>query len=116
MPDFQGYRRRCRRSLERAAATPGGADQSWQDARRQSAGRRGSECTQPAVALHETMRLHITKENELLLPVMDDVFSDDEQSGVMRQMLGYPPPDLTSQILLWIFRANRSPTEKGSCA
>ncbi len=66
-----------------------------------------------AVALHETMRLHVTKENELLLSVMEDVFSDDEQAGIMRQMLGYPPPELTSQILLWIFRGQSVTDREG---
>ncbi len=44
---------------------------------------------------------------------MDDVFSDDEQAGIMRQMLGYPPPDLTSQIQSWIFRGQSDNDREG---
>ncbi len=66
-----------------------------------------------AVALHEMMRLYVTKENELLLAAMDEVLSEDEQAGIMRQMLGYPPPDLTSQILSWIFRGQSVTDREG---
>ena len=65
------------------------------------------------VALQETMRLHVTKENELLLPVMQDVFSGGEQAEIMRQMIGYPPADLTPQILSWIFRGQSVTDREG---
>ena len=68
---------------------------------------------EPAGFLHETMRLHVTKENELLLPVMDDVSSDDEQAGIIRQMLGHPPPELPSQILIWVFKGQSVTDREG---
>lgn len=56
-----------------------------------------------SIALNEILRLHIAKENELLLPVVDDLFGADEQVALMGRMAGTVEPQLMGQMVAWMF-------------
>jgi hypothetical protein len=59
-----------------------------------------------SVAFATAMELHVAKENELLYPLYDELFSDEEQNAAnARTMQENPPPaDLMAQIVPWMFR------------
>ena len=50
-----------------------------------------------------TMDLHITKENELLLPVADEHISPEEQGRMLGQAMSKFPPEAMAKILPWMF-------------
>ena len=59
-----------------------------------------------SVAFATAMELHVAKENELLYPLYDQLFSPEEQTAMSaRAMQENPPPaDLMPQIVPWMFR------------
>lgn len=57
-----------------------------------------------SVALHEHMRLHISKENELLLPHLEAEFDVPEQAELAGAMAGLVEPAMMGQFVSWIYR------------
>ena len=57
-----------------------------------------------SVALNEVMRLHITKENELLLPVIGSEFNVDEQIDIATRMGALFDPKLMGEVSVWMYR------------
>ena len=57
-----------------------------------------------AVALNEVMRLHIRKENELLLPVIGSEFDVDEQIDIATRMGALFDPKLMGEVSVWMYR------------
>ena len=57
-----------------------------------------------SVALHEHMRLHIAKENELLLPKLEAEFDLAEQVELAGAMAGMVEPPLMAQLVSWMYR------------
>ena len=62
-----------------------------------------STVTRRACALEQLVVLHSDKENELLVPVLVQNASDEEQREIMRGMFGQAGPDLGPQIVAWMF-------------
>ena len=56
------------------------------------------------VALHEHMRLHIAKENELLLPKLAAEFDLPEQVEIAGSMAGLVDPQLMSQLVAFMYK------------
>ncbi|MGB7860587.1 MAG: hemerythrin domain-containing protein [Acidimicrobiia bacterium] len=56
------------------------------------------------VALHEHMRLHISKENELLIPKLDMEFDVSEQAEIAGAMAGMVDPQLMGQLVIFMYR------------
>jgi hemerythrin-like domain-containing protein len=56
------------------------------------------------VALHEHMRLHIAKENELLLPKLEAEFDVSEQAEIAGSMAGLIDPPLMGQLVAFMYR------------
>jgi hemerythrin-like domain-containing protein len=57
-----------------------------------------------AVALNEHLRLHIAKENELLVPALEREFDVDELSEILTGMRAEVGPELMGRIVVWMFR------------
>jgi len=66
-----------------------------------------------AVALHEHMRLHITKENELLLPKLEAEFDVPEQAELAGAMAGMVEPPLMAQLVGWMYRGQTMEDREG---
>ena len=66
-----------------------------------------------AIALAVTMDIHITKENELLLPVVDEHLSVEEQQAMLGQAMGNVPPEFMMKVLPWMFRAQTGGDREG---
>lgn len=61
-----------------------------------------------AIASNIMMDLHIAKENELLFPTYDQLFSFEEQRAHFAQgfaLTAHLPPDFTPRLMAWIFKA-----------
>lgn len=56
------------------------------------------------VALHEHMRLHISKENELLLPKLEKEFDFSEQAEIAGAMAGLFDPPLMAELVAFMYR------------
>lgn len=56
-----------------------------------------------SVALHEHMRLHISKENELLLPKLEAEFDLDEQVQIAAAMGGRFEPAMMGALISWMY-------------
>ena len=56
------------------------------------------------VALHEHMRLHISKENELLLPKLESEFDISEQAEIAGAMAGMFDPQLMGELVGFMYR------------
>lgn len=56
-----------------------------------------------SIAVNETMRLHATKENELLLPVLDREFDPDEQVSIAGRMAAQVEPPLLMEMISWMY-------------
>jgi len=63
------------------------------------------------VALHEHMRLHIAKENELLLPKLEEEFDIAEQVEIAGGMAGLFEPKLMGEMVGWMYRS-QTPTDR----
>ena len=55
------------------------------------------------IALHEHMRLHISKENELLLPKFESEFDLDEQARLAGAMAGFFDPPMMGAMVGWMY-------------
>lgn len=66
-----------------------------------------------AVALHEHMRLHITKENELLLPKVEAEFDLSEQAELAGVMAGMIEPPLMAEMVGWMYRGQTNQDREG---
>ncbi len=66
-----------------------------------------------AVALHEHMRLHITKENELLLPKFEAEFDIPEQAEMAGAMAGMIEPKLMAEMVGWMYRGQTNQDREG---
>ncbi len=64
----------------------------------------GNEMYRESVALHEHMRLHISKENELLLPHLETEFDISEQAEIAGAMAGMFDPQLMAQVVDFTYR------------
>ena len=64
----------------------------------------GGELYRESVALHEHMRLHISKENELLLPHLETEFDVSEQAEIAGAMAGMFDPQLMAQVVEFTYR------------
>lgn len=64
----------------------------------------GEEMYRESVALHEHMRLHISKENELLLPHLETEFDVSEQAEIAGAMAGMFDPPLMAQVVDFTYR------------
>ncbi len=64
-----------------------------------------------SVALHEHMRLHISKENELLIPHLEDEFDVEEQAEIAGAMAGLVEPELMGQLVAFMYRG-QSPDDR----
>lgn len=63
------------------------------------------------VALHEHMRLHISKENELLVPKLETEFDLSEQAEMAGAMAGVFDPQLMGQTVGWMYDS-QSPADR----
>jgi hemerythrin-like domain-containing protein len=66
-----------------------------------------------SVALHEHMRLHISKENELLLPHLEAEFDLAEQAELAGAMAGLVEPALMGQFVAWIYQGQTNDDREG---
>jgi hemerythrin-like domain-containing protein len=66
-----------------------------------------------AVALNEHMRLHITKENELLLPKVETEFDVAEQVQLAGQMAGMFQPPLMGELVGWMYAGQNAEDRAG---
>ena len=66
-----------------------------------------------SVALRAMMYLHTTKENEILIPLIEANSSSDEQEKLMSDLLLYIPKDISPEIIPWVF-VRLGLTEKAS--
>jgi zinc finger protein-like protein len=64
-----------------------------------------------SVALHEHMRLHISKENELLLPKLASEFDVSEQAEIAGAMAGMFEPQLMAETVGFMYRG-QSPADR----
>ncbi len=63
--------------------------------------------------LHETMRLHISKENELLMPHLEAEFDIPEQAELAGAMAGSVEPALMGQFVAWMYRGQPPEDREG---
>lgn len=70
-----------------------------------------------AVAFGTAMELHVAKENELLYPLYDSLFSPEEQMAMNQKAMQEhaPEPELMAQVLPWMFRL-QTPDEREGLA
>jgi hemerythrin-like domain-containing protein len=61
--------------------------------------------------LNESMRLHISKENELLLPHLEAEFDLAEQAELAGAMAGMVEPQLMGQFVAWMY-AGQTPQDR----
>lgn len=59
--------------------------------------------TRRVCALEQLLVLHSDKENELLVPIVEQSASEEEQRELMRGMFGQAGPDLGPHIVSWMF-------------
>jgi len=68
------------------------------------------------VALNEHMRLHISKENELLVPKLLEEFDVSEQAEIAGGMAGLFDPPLMAQTVGWMYRGQNAEDRAGMVA
>lgn len=66
-----------------------------------------------SVALNEHMRLHIAKENELLLPKLEAEFDVEEQANIAGAMAGMVDPPLMAEIVGWMYDGQTAADREG---
>lgn len=66
-----------------------------------------------AVALNEHMRLHIEKENELLIPHLESEFDVAEQAGIAGAMAGQVEPPMMAELVGWLYDGMTSEDREG---
>ncbi|MBM3134772.1 MAG: hemerythrin domain-containing protein [Chloroflexi bacterium] len=74
-----------------------------------SAGTQGGELSHQLnrrlTALNATLSLHIWKEEEQLLPLLDEHFSVEEQGAMADRIVGHIPPEMMQPLLPWTLNA-----------
>ncbi len=93
-----------------------GIDQALTGLRREENGSRkvhGERLWRQSVALNEHMRLHIAKENELLLPKVETEFDLSEQAGLAGAMAGMIEPPLMAEMVGWMYRGQTDQDREG---
>ena len=65
------------------------------------------------IALNVMMDIHINKENEVLLPVFDELFTLEEQGSIVERLHASIPQDLMQQMAPWVFRAQMVDDREG---
>jgi hemerythrin-like domain-containing protein len=63
--------------------------------------------------LNEAMRLHISKENELLLPHLEAEFDVAEQAELAGAMAGSVDPQLMAQFVAWMYQGQTAQDREG---
>ena len=95
----------------------GGLDDALTGLRRSSgsADRRDSAALlyRQCVALNEHMRLHISKENELLLPKLEAEFDVEEQANIAGAMAGLVEPQMMGELVGWMYRGQTAQDREG---
>jgi hemerythrin-like domain-containing protein len=66
-----------------------------------------------SVALNEHMRLHISKENELLIPHLEAEFDLAEQAELAGAMAGMVEPELMGQLVAWLYQGQTADDREG---
>ena len=66
-----------------------------------------------AIVFAATMDMHITKENELILPICDDHISFEEQGRTLGQAHSHLSQDLMMRIVPWMFKALNANDREG---
>ena len=66
-----------------------------------------------SVALNEHMRLHISKENELLLPKLEAEFDVDEQARIAGVMAGMFDPPMMGALVGWMYDGQDAQDREG---
>jgi hypothetical protein len=66
-----------------------------------------------SVALHEHMRLHISKENQLLLPKLEAEFDLDEQAQIAGAMAGLFDPAMMGALVGWMYDGQDAQDREG---
>jgi hemerythrin-like domain-containing protein len=66
-----------------------------------------------SVALNEHMRLHISKENELLLPKLEAEFDLDEQARIAGTMAGMFDPAMMGALVAWMYDGQDAQDREG---
>ena len=66
-----------------------------------------------SVALHEHMRLHISKENEIFIPHFQDEFDIPEQAEIAGAMAGMVDPQMMGQFVSWIYGGQNNDDREG---
>jgi hemerythrin-like domain-containing protein len=66
-----------------------------------------------SVALHEHMRLHIAKENELLIPKLEAEFDFEEQAKIAGAMAGLIDPPLMGSLVGWMYGGQSAQDREG---
>ncbi len=56
-------------------------------------------------ALNATLSLHIWKEEEQLLPLMDEHFGIEEQGAMAGRIVSHIPPEMMQLLLPWMLNA-----------
>jgi hemerythrin-like domain-containing protein len=60
------------------------------------------ELNRTAIGLRATMRLHVDKEDEHIIPVAEEYFSPAEQGGMLARMGEFFPPATMMEGMVWI--------------
>ena len=66
-----------------------------------------------AVSLNEHMRLHIAKENELLIPHLEREFDVEEQAGIAGAMAGLVEPPQMAELVGWLYEGQSAEDREG---
>ncbi len=63
------------------------------------------QLSQRVTALNATLSLHIWKEEEQLLPLLDAHFSVEEQGAMAGRIVGHIPPEMMRPLMPWMLNA-----------
>lgn len=66
-----------------------------------------------SIALNEHMRLHISKENALLVPKLEAEFDLSEQADIAGAMAGLVEPELMAEMVSWMYRGQTAADREG---
>ena len=66
------------------------------------------------VGLNESLKLHIAKENELLVPIILREFDQSEIGTMAAQMAGSFEPQLMAQTVAWVYRGQSRDDREGT--
>ena len=105
--DHDDYDARVFGAIDRAIAGLRGAEGTG--------GRRdhGELLYRQTVALHEHMRLHVAKENELLVPKLEAEFDVAEQVELAGAMAGMLEPPVMAKLVGWMYRGQPAQDREG---